>query len=285
MLISPHRLLKLLADPDAPRPTLLDVRWQLGGRPGREEYEEGHIAGASFVDLDAELAGSPGFGGRHPLPTRKVFQLAMRRAGVSSRRAVIAYDGNTSAAAARCWWLLRYFGHPDVSVLDGGFAAWTAAGGAVEAGSGAVPPEGDFVAGPAAMPLLGAAGAAELAHAGVLLDARAPERFRGEHELVDPVAGHIPGARNLPAGELLDASGRFLEPARLQEKFERAGVRRGAAVGAYCGSGVNAAHTVLALELAGLAGALYAGSWSEWITDPRRPVALGRGRFQSPHPA
>jgi thiosulfate/3-mercaptopyruvate sulfurtransferase len=275
MLISPRGLLKLLADPAAPRPTLLDVRWQLGGRPGREEYEEGHIAGAVFVDLDAELAGSPGSGGRHPLPTREAFQLAMRRAGVSGRRAVVAYDANTSAAAARCWWLLRYFGHPDVSVLDGGFAAWTAAGGAVEAELGAVPREGDFVAGPGAMPLLDAAGAAELAHAGVLLDARAPERFRGERELIDPVAGHIPGARNLPAGQLLDASGRFLDPARLRERFDRAGINGDVAVGAYCGSGVNAAHMVLALELAGLDGALYVGSWSEWISDPARPVARG----------
>jgi thiosulfate/3-mercaptopyruvate sulfurtransferase len=275
ILVDSCTLLALLADPAAPRPTLLDVRWQLGGRPGREEYEEGHIPGAAFVDLDTELAGSPGSGGRHPLPSRDAFQLAMRRAGVSSRRPVIAYDDRSSAAAARCWWLLRYFGHPDVSVLDGGFAAWTAAGGAVEVGAGAVPPEGDFVASPGAMPLLDSVGAAELSRTGVLLDARAPERFRGERELIDPVAGHIPGARNLPGGELLDASGRFLDPARLRERFDRAGIHGGVAVGAYCGSGVNAAHMVLALELAGLAGALYVGSWSEWITDPGRPVARG----------
>jgi thiosulfate/3-mercaptopyruvate sulfurtransferase len=262
----------------SPSPTVLDVRWALGGPPGRTEYERGHIPGAVFVDLDAELAGPPGAGGRHPLPEAAAFEAAMRAAGVSGGRPVVVYDAATSLAAARAWWLLRYFGHPDVAVLDGGLAAWVAAGYPVSTDEPA-PPLGDFEARPGAMPVLDAAGAAALAERGVLLDARAPERFRGEQEPIDSVAGHIPGARNLPAAGLLEGDGRFLPPAALRDAFAAAGIGDdvdGVEVGAYCGSGITAAQEVLALELAGIPAALYPGSWSEWITDPSRPVATGK---------
>lgn len=260
---------------------VLDVRWELGGPPGWPLYLEGHIPGAAFVDLEAALSGPPGERGRHPLPIAGSFGEAMRAAGVSSGRPVVVYDAGSSMAAARAWWLLRYFGHPRVFVLDGGFSAWLAAGYAIERGVSA-PDPGDFVPRAGEMPLLAAADAAALARAGVLLDARAPERFRGEREPIDPVAGHIPGAVNLPSASLLDpASGRFLDPETLRARFAAAGVRDGVEVGAYCGSGVTAAHEVLALELAGFAGALYVGSWSEWIRDPGRPVATGAGEVSS----
>jgi thiosulfate/3-mercaptopyruvate sulfurtransferase len=258
----------------APRPALLDIRWALGGPPGREEYERGHIPGAVFVDLDAELAGPPGDRGRHPLPEAAAFEAAMRAAGVRGDRPVVVYDAGNSLAAARGWWLLRYFGHPDAAVLDGGFAGWVGAGYPVSAEIPS-PEPGDFTARPGGMPVIDAPGAAELGTEGVLLDARAPERFRGEREPIDPVAGHIPGARNVPAAASVDADGRFLDPAMLRERFARAGVVDGAEVGAYCGSGVTAAHEVLALELAGFQAALYPGSWSEWIADPSRPAATG----------
>jgi thiosulfate/3-mercaptopyruvate sulfurtransferase len=252
------------------------VRWELGWPPGAgaEAYRAGHIPGAVYVDLDTELAAPPGRGGRHPLPDRADFEAAMRLAGVSAARPVVVYDGASSVAAARAWWLLRYFGHPAVSVLDGGLRAWTAAGGPVESGQRPAEP-GDFVARPGGMPLLDAEGAARLAGEGVLLDARAPERFRGESEPIDPVAGHVPGAVNLPGAELLQKTGCFLSAEQLRQRFAAAGVDPRREVGSYCGSGVSAAHEVLALELAGYRGALYAGSWSEWIVDPGRPVALG----------
>ncbi|HEY4830684.1 MAG TPA: sulfurtransferase [Solirubrobacteraceae bacterium] len=263
--------------PDA---ALLDVRWELTG-PRLSDYLDGHIPGAVFVDLDTALAGPPGQGGRHPLPAAGDFQLAMRAAGVSGERPVVVYDAGNSIPAARAWWLLRYFGHPRVSVLDGGFGGWSAGGHAIEPGGVAAAP-GDFVARPGGMPLLDAAGAVRLAAgggdgagAGVLLDARAPERFRGESEPIDPVAGHIPGAVNLPNSELLDGAGRFLGAETLRERFAGVGVHDGVPVGAYCGSGVSAAHEVLALALAGYPAALYVGSWSDWITDPGRPVAAG----------
>ncbi len=255
---------------------MLDVRWELTGTPParRDLYETGHIPGAAFVDLDTDLSAPPGPGGRHPLPAPADFLAAMQAAGVWSERTVIVYDAATSLPAARAWWLLRDYGHPDVRVLDGGLAAWVAAGGELVAGA-ETPAAGDFDGRPGTMAVLDADGALALARDGVLLDARAPERFRGEVEPMDPVGGHIPGARNLPMSEQLQATGRFRSPAELRDGFARAGVGEGTAVGAYCGSGITAAHTVLALELAGLPGALYPGSWSEWVTDPARPVATG----------
>jgi thiosulfate/3-mercaptopyruvate sulfurtransferase len=272
-LISVEALSQALRDDP---PALLDVRWELGGPRGRDEYVKGHIPGAVFVDLDAALAGPPGPGGRHPLPSAEDFAAGMRAAGVSLGRPVVVYDAGPSVAAARGWWMLRYFGHPRVSVLDGGLAAWVATGLAVSAGD-ADPPlgPGDFVARAGGMPMLDADGAAALAGSGALLDARAPERFLGEREPVDPVAGRIPGAVNAPSSENVEASGRFLAPESLRARFEHAGVRDGVEVGAYCGSGVSAANQVLALELAGYRAGLYVGSWSDWITDPARPVAAG----------
>ncbi len=270
--------------PPGRQPVLLDVRWRLGGPPGIERYRAGHLPGAVFVDLDTDLAGPPGPpgpGGRHPLPSPERVQAALRRAGVGAFSAVVVYDDADSTAAARAWWVLRYYGHPHVRVLDGGYAGWVAAGLAVTAEVPA-PAPGDFTARPGGMPLLDAAGAAALARSGVLLDARQPERYRGEAEPVDPVAGHIPGAVSAPTGQNVTADGRFLAPAELAARFARLGVPAAGgggaqrpAVGAYCGSGVTAAHEVLALELAGIPAALYVGSWSDWITDPARPVATG----------
>jgi thiosulfate/3-mercaptopyruvate sulfurtransferase len=271
-LISVGALVELLAV--GLPPALLDVRWELGGRPGAMDFAEGHIPGAAFVDLDRELAGPPGSRGRHPLPGTDEFAAAMRAAGVGSRRAVVVYDAANSTAAARAWWLLRFHGHASVGVLNGGFAAWLAAGQLVETGHPPVRP-GDFDASPGAMATVDADGARRLARDGVLLDARAPERFSGRREPIDPVAGHIPGARSHPTLGNVDHAGRFLAADQLRQGFRRAGVTAETEIGAYCGSGVTAAHEVLALELAGYSAALYPGSWSEWITDPDRPVATG----------
>jgi thiosulfate/3-mercaptopyruvate sulfurtransferase len=253
------------------------VRWRLGGPPGRQSYLAGHLPGAVFIDLERELAGEPGPGGRHPMPAAASFEAAMRRAGVSGGP-VVVYDEADATAAARCWWLLRYFGHRDVTVLDGGYRAWVAGGGHVVSGEpGRRPAPGDFTARPGNMLLLDATGAAEAARRGVLLDARARERYRGEVEPVDPVAGHIPGAVSAPATDNVDAEGRFLPAAVLREHFAAlgAGEQGSVPVGAYCGSGVTAAQEVLALAAAGVSAGLYVGSWSHWVTDPSRPVATG----------
>ncbi len=250
--------------------TVLDVRWRLSGPPGRDDYYAGHLPGAVFVDLDRDLCGPPGPGGRHPLPHPEALEGALRAAGVREGRPVVVYDAGDGMAAARAWWTLRWAGHADVRVLDGGFAAWTAAGGEVTDKPVDVV-RGDVTVVPGGMPVLDAAGAAALAADGVLLDARVAPRFRGETEPIDAVAGHIPGARNLPYGELVDADGTLR--ADLPAVFADLG---DAPVGAYCGSGVTAAHTVLALHAAGRTdAALYVGSWSHWITDPSRPVGRG----------
>jgi thiosulfate/3-mercaptopyruvate sulfurtransferase len=262
-------------------PVLLDVRWRLGGPPGIDSYRAGHLPGAVFADLDADLAGPPGAGGRHPLPAAAAFEAAMRRAGVRAGRPVVAYDDGDSTVAARAWWTLRYFGHERVQVLDGGFRAWAAAGQPVTTDEPRVA-AGDFTAAPGHLPVLDAAGAAALARSGVLLDARAAERYRGEAEPVDPVAGHIPGAVSAPTLCNVAGDGRFLPPGDLRRRFAALGVTAdqepgdgSVAVGAYCGSGVTAAHEVLALALAGVPAALYVGSWSGWIADHARPVAVG----------
>ncbi|WP_067636219.1 sulfurtransferase [Actinomadura latina] len=253
---------------------LLDVRWHLAGPPGIESYRKGHLPGAAFIDLDRDVAGPPGPGGRHPLPEPVDFESAMRRAGVSQDSLVVVYDDADSTSAARVWWSLRYFGHERVRVLDGGFRAWTEAGLRVSAAEPEVKP-GDFIANPGRLPVLDAEGAAELARAGVLLDARAAERYRGEQEPVDPVAGHIPGARNAPTSGNVGVDGRFLPPGLLRERFAQLGATDALDVGAYCGSGVTAAHEILALSLAGIPAALYVGSWSDWVTDSTNPVATG----------
>ncbi len=266
-----------------PVPVLLDVRWRLGGPPGIDRFREGHLPGAHFVDLDRDLAGPPGARGRHPLPDTAAFEAAMRRAGVSDDRPVVAYDENDSTAAARAWWLLRYFGHPQVRVLDGGYQAWLAMDQPIETGPAPAPAAGTFTARPGHLPLLDADGAARMAREGVLLDARAAERYRGEVEPADPVAGHIPAAVSAPTTENVSPGGRFLDPEALRDRFTRLGAGAAATggvdgavtTGVYCGSGVTAAHEVLALTIAGIPAALYLGSWSDWITAPARPVATG----------
>lgn len=249
--------------------TVLDIRYRLGGSPGRPEHALGHVPGATYVDLDGDLAAPPGAGGRHPLPDVSTFTAAMRRAGVRRDRPVVVYDDWAGRAAARAWWLLRFHGHADVRVLDGGWSAWLAAGGAVETGS-PTPEPGDFAPGPARARLVDVD---EVPAVGVLVDARAPERYRGEAEPVDPVAGHIPGAVNVPTERNLGPDGRFRSAAELAEVYAEVGAVPGAEVAAYCGSGVTAAHDLLALARAGIDAALYPGSWSGWITDPARPVA------------
>jgi len=257
---------------------LLDVRWRLGGPPGRESYLRGHLPGAIFIDLERELAAEPGRGGRHPMPAAAPFQAAMRRAGVTEDGLVVVYDEADASAAARCWWLLRYFGHRHVCVLDGGYRAWAAAGGRLALREATPPGPGDFTARPGHMPVLDASAAAELARHGALLDARAPGRYRGDIEPVDPVAGHIPGAISAPTADNTTPEGRFLPAGVLRSRFAALGVGRehgDPPVGSYCGSGVTAAQEILALAIAGIPAALYVGSWSHWITDPARPLATG----------
>ncbi|WP_310278403.1 sulfurtransferase [Haloactinomyces albus] len=265
-------------------PTLLDVRWRLMGPPGRQDYEQGHLPGAVFVDLDSELASPPGAEGRHPLPDPTRLGELLRAAGVDRDRSVVVYDDGDGSAAARAWWLLRWAGHEQVSVLDGGYAAWVAADLPVTAVEPR-PSPGSFRVRPGCMPVLDAQGAARLAREGYLLDARAPERYRGEHEPVDARAGHVPGAINapftdhvVPSGQ--ESAGQWRSPAELAERFARMGVEGTAPVGAYCGSGVTACSVLLALEHAGVStpdhpAMLYAGSWSHWSRDPERPVATG----------
>jgi thiosulfate/3-mercaptopyruvate sulfurtransferase len=271
----PELAAALAADPP---PAVLDVRWYLTGPPGIDSYRRGHVPGAVFVDLDAQLAGPPGDGGRHPLPDPADFEAAMRAAGVHGDRPVVVCDDADGTIAARAWWLLRYHGHPSVRVLDGGFRAWSAAGQPVSTEDAHAGP-GDFRARPGNLPALDAAQAAAVARSGILLDARAPARYRGETEPVDRVAGHIPGALSAPTAENVTSAGVFRSREELRARFEALGVRftddGAVAAGAYCGSGVTAAHEVLALELAGASAALYVGSWSAWLADPARPVATG----------
>jgi thiosulfate/3-mercaptopyruvate sulfurtransferase len=284
VLVSPLDLAADLERGSADRPVVLDVRWRLGGPPGRADHAAGHVPGAVFVDLDTELAAPPGTGGRHPLPEPSRLEEVLRRAGISEGSRVVAYDHADGSVAARAWWLLRWAGlsADHVAVLDGGWAAWREEGLPVSTEEPA-PEPGDVVVRPGGMPVLDADGAAALARSGVLLDARAGERYRGEAEPVDPRAGHIPGARSAPSAGNAGHDGRWQEPEDLAERFRELGVEPGSgpeAVGAYCGSGVTASSLVLALEHAGLTApekpaALYAGSWSDWSTDQDRPAATG----------
>lgn len=276
-LVTTSDLADLLSSPQSP--TVLDVRWRLGGPPGVEDYRRGHLPGAVFVDLDTELAAPPGPAGRHPLPEAAALAATLRAAGVGAGRPVVVYDAADGSVAARAWWLLRWAGHPEVAVLDGGYAAWTGEDRPVTTDE-PTPAPGDFEVHPGQMPVLDADAAGALATDGVLLDARAPERFRGDVEPVDPRAGHIPGARNAPFSGHLGADGRWRPAADLAQRFTDLGVHAAEPVGAYCGSGVTASSVVLALEVAGLTtaeapAALYAGSWSNWSADPDRPAATG----------
>ena len=278
-LIEVDELVRLL-ETDAP-PVVADVRWNLGGPPGLGEFEAGHVPGAQWVDLETELSRphtedeSPE-GGRHPLPDPATFGAAMRRIGVTADRTVVVYDGATALAASRLWWLLTDAGHSDVRVLNGGFAAWSAANEAVETGSDQVVRPGDFVPVPGQRRTLSGDDVAALVASGdgVLVDVRAPERYAGATEPIDPVAGHIPSALNLPSMVNLGSDGRFTSADLIAERYADAGVGESPVL--YCGSGITAAHSLLALETAGITGgAIYPGSWSDWITDPDRPVATG----------
>lgn len=292
-LVQVDELARLLADPKtdpSQRPVVLDVRFRMDRATGREEFEDAHIPGASYVDLNTGLATirPDGVGGRHPMPTDRVFTAAMRSAGVSMSRPVVAYDDWASLPASRLWWMLRHHGFRDVRVLDGGIAAWTAAGQPTESGPG-TPQVGDFSpTGPGIGRLLDATEATTYAGRHLLLDARSADRFVGQNETIDPVAGHIPGAVNEPTLANVDSGGRFLPAEELAARFlhlplarggvecETTGTTRASRVGTYCGSGVQAAHLALALNIAGITDEtdVYVGSWSDWITDPGRPVEV-----------
>jgi len=255
-------------------PVVLDVRWKLGGPPGHGEYLTGHVPGAVYVDLDTELAAhGESTDGRHPLPTIDALQAAARRWGIDPGDTVVAYDGEGNMAAARAWWLLRWAGVADVRLLDGALPAWIASGGEL-ATDDVVPDAGtvDLTAG--ALPTLDLRTVADFPDTGVLLDARAPERFRGEVEPIDPKAGHIPGATSAPTGANLAADGRFLPAAELRERFTALGVDDSTPVAVYCGSGVTAAHEAAALAIAGFDATLFPGSWSQW-SNHDLPVATG----------
>jgi thiosulfate/3-mercaptopyruvate sulfurtransferase len=270
----------LLREVGGSQPRLLvDVRWSLEG-PDRAGYETGHLPGAVYCDLDAELAAPPGEGGRHPLPSREQLTCTMQRLGVGEHRDVVVYDGGNALPAARAWWCLRWAGHERVRVLDGGLLAWVGAGGVLE--SGYVPAAANPAARavPGGMPTVSAQQVAS-GTVGTLLDVRSTERFRGEVEPVDPVAGHIPSAVSCPISTVVSDDGRLLPPEQLRSALAPllsggdAPGSTGPAVTAYCGSGITAAQMVLALHEIGVEASLYPGSWSEWIRDPARPVATG----------
>jgi thiosulfate/3-mercaptopyruvate sulfurtransferase len=257
-LVQPAWLLEHLGDPDL---AVVDCRFALGDpAAGERDWLSGHVPGAAFLDLKRDLAGPPGAGGRHPLPGADDFAAAARRAGIGERVRVVAYDEAGEGGAARLWWLLRHFGHGDAAVLDGGLRAWREAGGELSAGPEA-PPPGDF----SARPRTGGVANADELPGLRLLDARAPERYRGEVEPIDAVAGHIPGAANVPH-QGVAPDGRYLSQGELREHLgEEPFV-------AYCGSGVTACTLLVAAELAGVEARLYPGSWSEW-SRAGRPVA------------
>lgn len=258
--------------------TILDVRWRVDEPDGRAAYLAGHLPGAVYVSLDDELSDHTISGrGRHPLPSGPSLQAAARNWGVREGSLVVAYDDWNRAGSARAWWVLTAAGLDNVRILDGGLGAWRSAGHGLETGT--VDPEPGNVTVPQADLYSGSRPAltADRVADGTmtLLDARAPERYRGEVEPLDPVAGHIPGAKNLPSGAVLAADGAFLGDDALARLLTDAGIERHDAVAAYCGSGVTAAVIIAALAATGREAALYPGSWSEWSSDPARPVSRG----------
>lgn len=255
---------------------VLDVRWWLDRPDGRPAFREGHVPGARYADLDTQLAehGDPA-AGRHPLPSRETLQAAVRDWGIDQGDTVVVYDDVANLASGRAWWVLRDAGIADVRVLDGALAAWTDAGFDLEEGDAPAVRPGTAVVSPGTLPVLGIDDVLDHARTGLLLDARAGERFRGEVEPMDPRAGHIPGAVSAPTTQNNDESGRFRSPDELRERFAALGAEPGATVGVYCGSGVSAAHEAIALSLAGYRPVLYPGSWSQWSQHPDRPVATG----------
>ena len=255
---------------------VIDARFSLADtEAGRRAYAVSHLPGAVYLHLDADLSGPLGtHGGRHPLPSPRAAAETFGRAGVGADTHVVAYDDGDGMVAGRVWWLLRWLGFDRVQVLDGGLAAWRAAGGP-ETADVPAPRERSFEPEPRPDMVVDHAWLLErlVDPDVVVIDARAPERYRGEVEPIDPRAGHVPGARNLPYEDNLDG-GRFKDDDALRERF--AHVARAPTLVVYCGSGVSAAHDVLALELAGVTGAkLYAGSWSDWVSYADAPVATG----------
>lgn len=270
-LISPPELAAALRS-DAP-PALLDVRWALDTPDGRSAHRAGHLPGAVYVSLDDDLADrSDPAAGRHPLPGRERLQEAARRWGLAAGVDVVVYDDVPSIAAARAWWLLSHSG-VSVRVLDGGLRGWIAAGLPLEEGD-VVPPYGDIELTAVEEGWIGIDEAAAWPEEGVLLDVRAPERYRGESEPIDPVGGHIPGAVNLPVG-LLSEGGRLRPADGLRAVFRDAGVEEGTRVAAYCGSGVAATQAALAGAVAGIDVVVFPGSWSQWSRSSGRLVATG----------
>lgn len=276
-LISVAELAALMRG-DTP-PLLLDCTFELGNPgKGQEDYLSGHLPGARYAHLDHDLAGpATGTNGRHPLPDPAVFEAWLRAQGLEAGQQVVAYDASGGAFAARAWWLLRWLGHAAVAVLDGGKQAWSALGHACEGGEPAAAMAGSFTAGPAlvATPVDARAVLENIAsRRAQVLDARDPSRFRGDPNPLDPVAGHIPGARNRFFRDNLDDAGYWRPAEDLRARFEA--LLDGAPAILQCGSGVTACHNALAMEIAGISGArLYPGSWSEWIADPARPVERG----------
>lgn len=272
-LISVEDLAARLADPELAGSTAVcDCRFYLADHhKGRHEYDAAHIPGAQFVDVHSDLAGGPG-GGRHPLPTVDGFTELLGRLGVSTSTFVVAYDSSSGGTAARLWWMLRSIGHGQVAVLDGGYQAWVAAGHPVTADT-RVPDRVDYPRAEGWTGIVDADAVAEGVGLGAtLIDSRAHDRYRGENETVDPVAGHIPGAINIFHKDNVGADGRFKPVDELVGRF--AGIGDSPIV--YCGSGVTACHNLLAMSLVGIGRArLYAGSWSDWIENPARPVATG----------
>lgn len=257
------------------RTVLLDVRWALGDPHGRDHYLAAHIPGAVYVDLPTQLAGPADPGrGRHPLPPLQQLQESARGWGIGDEDVVVAYDDTGGTAAARVWWMLRNAGITTVHLLDGGLAAWRAAGYPVEGGLEQAS-LGDVALTDGGMPVIDATRAAGWSREGVLLDARAGERYRGEFEPVDPRAGHIPGALSAPTSANIGTDGRFLPAEKLRERFSNLGVRPDVPTAVYCGSGVTAAHEIAALAIAGLPAALYPGSFSEWSNNPANDVVTG----------
>jgi thiosulfate/3-mercaptopyruvate sulfurtransferase len=276
-LISAEDLRRLVSS--ATKPLVLDAGFDLADpASGEQSYAAGHIPGSLYVHLDHDLsAAKTGTNGRHPLPERTAFAQTAGRLGITPATQVVALDRQGGAYAARLWWMLRWLGHAQAAVLDGGFAAWVAAGGEASTAPVLATPAPPY---PDRPPLVGSVDAAELARRlgrAMLLDARSGERFRGEKEPIDPVAGHIPGEHNRFHAANLAPSGRFKPAEELKREFEAAlGGRAAAEVIHSCGSGVTACHNLLAMEHAGLVGSLlYPGSWSEWSADPRRPIARG----------
>ncbi len=276
-LITPGELAALLAD--APRPIVIDTSFDLADTDaGERGYRASHIAGAHYLHLDRDLSSAKtGRNGRHPLPDRAAFARTVGALGVAPRSQVVCYDAQGGVYAARLWWLLRWLGHADVAVLDGGVQAWQRAGGALTDAPTAAPGGAPYPERPALAASIDAGGVAARAPLAMLLDARSAERFRGDVEPIDPVAGHIPGAFNRFHKANLDERGAFKPQHVLRDEFGALlGGRAPGDVIHSCGSGVTACHNLLAMEHAGLAGSLlYPGSWSEWSSDPARPIARG----------